>query len=205
MLNANKKSANVTLKDMATILGLSISTVSKALNNSPEISMATKDKVHEIAASLNYKPNIIASALRNKRSLILGVILPDLKDTFFLESLIGITEESSKNDYKIMVYQSCNDYKKEVAYTKLLSESNIIDGLIFSPIKGTITSKKVEHINSVVKKGLPIVYIKNNINFSSDIAPKDHADSKKDGFKTGQICVKKLLRKIENEHLNLSA
>ena len=60
-----------------------------AINNSSEISVATKDKVTEVATSLNYKPNIIASALRNKRSLILGVILPDLKDAFFLESLIS--------------------------------------------------------------------------------------------------------------------
>ena len=205
MFNSHKRSTNVTLKDMATIIGLSISTVSKALNNSSEISVATKDKVIEVATSLNYKPNIIATALRNKRSLILGVILPDLKDTFFLESLIGITEESSKNDYKIMVYQSCNDYKKEVAYTKLLSESNIIDGLIFSSIKETLTSKKVAHIHSLAKKGLPIVHIKNNIKFSANLAQKENASSEKDGFKTGQNCVKKLLRKIENEHLNLSA
>ncbi|MCH2193651.1 LacI family DNA-binding transcriptional regulator [Kordia sp.] len=190
---------------MATILELSVSTVSKALNDSPEISVATKEKVHQVAKSLNYKPNVIASALRNRRSLILGVILPDLKDTFFLESLIGITEESSKNDYKIMVYQSCNDYKKEIAYTKLLSESNIIDGLIFSSIKQTETSKKVAHIKSVTEKGLPVVYIKNNIKFSSGEVQKNNACSQKDGFKTGQNCVKKLLRKIENEQLNLSA
>jgi LacI family transcriptional regulator len=205
MFNSNKKSANVTLKDMAIILGLSISTISKALNNSSEISVATKDKVTEVATSLNYKPNIIASALRNKRSLILGVILPDLKDAFFLESLIGITEESSKNDYKIMVYQSCNDYKKEIAYTKLLSESNIIDGLIFSSIKETGTSKEVEDIHSLAKKGFPTVYIKNNIKFSASLVQKSDAASKKDGFKTGQNCVKKLLRKIKNEQLNLSA
>ncbi len=205
MFNSSEKPTNVTLKDMATILELSISTVSKALNDSPEISVATKNKVLEVAKSLNYKPNIIATALRNKRSLILGVILPDLKDTFFLESLIGITEESSKNDYKIMVYQSCNDYKKEVAYTKLLSESNIIDGLIFSSIKETVASKKVAHIQSVANRGLPVVYIKNNIKFSSGIIQKNDVASEKDGFKTGQNCVKKLLRKIENEQLNLSA
>jgi LacI family transcriptional regulator len=86
MFNSSKRSTNVTLKDMAIILELSISTVSKALNGSPEISDATKGKVNEVAKSLNYKPNIIATALRNKRSLILGVILPDLKDAFFLES-----------------------------------------------------------------------------------------------------------------------
>lgn len=205
MFNSGKKSTNVTLKDMAIILGLSISTISKALNDSPEISDATKNKVHEVAKSLNYKPNIIATALRNKRSLILGVILPDLKDAFFLESLIGITEESSKNDYKIMVYQSCNDYKKEIAYTKLLSESNIIDGLIFSSIKETVASKKIAHIQRVTNSGLPVVYIKNNIKFSSSLVQKNNSDSEKDGFKTGQNCVKKLLRKIENEQLNLSA
>lgn len=199
--------SDITIKKLAKILELSPSTISKALNDSPEISVATKEKVIKVANRHNYKPNFLASALRSKRSLILGVILPDLKDSFFLDSLNGITEESSKNDYKIMVYQSCNDYKKEVAHTNLLSESNIIDGLIFSSTKGTLISKNHEHINNITKKGLPIVYIERDtmLNSSSFFSSKRNDSSNKNGFETGQDCVKKLLRKIRNEHINLSA
>ena len=191
----SEKVANIKLKDIASLLGISISTVSKALNDYPDVKTSTKTRVLEVANSLNFKPNHMASALRNKRSYILGVVLPDLKDVFFLDSLIGITEESSKYDYKIMVYQTCNDYKKEIAYTKLLSECNIIDGLIFSSIDKTITETKRGHLKTVIKKGLPIVHIENRNNKTSN----------ENGFSTGQNCVRKLLGIIRNEHLHLSA
>ena len=189
------ENANIKLKDIAQLLGISVSTVSKALNDRPDVKTATKAKVIEVANSLNFKPNYIASALRSKRSYILGVVLPDLKDMFFLNSLIGITEESSKYDYKIMVYQTCNDYSKEIAYTKLLSECNIIDGLIFSPIEEVLTSSNREHLDSIAKKGLPVVHIEN----------KNNLTSTENGFITGQNCVRKLLNMIRNEHLHLSA
>ena len=189
------ENANIKLKDIAQLLGISVSTVSKALNDRPDVKTATKAKVIEVANSLNFKPNYIASALRSKRSYILGVVLPDLKDMFFLNSLIGITEESSKYDYKIMVYQTCNDYSKEIAYTKLLSECNIIDGLIFSPIEEVLTSAKREHLDSIAKKGLPVVHIEN----------KNNLTSTENGFITGQNCVRKLLNMIRNEQLHLSA
>jgi LacI family transcriptional regulator len=187
--------ANIKLKDIASLLGISISTVSKALNDRPDVKTATKAKVIEVAKSLNFKPNHIASALRSKRSYILGVVLPDLRDVFFLDSLIGITEESSKYDYKIMVYQTCNDYKKEIAYTKLLSECNIIDGLIFSSVEETLISTKREHLDTIIRKGLPIVHIENRNNITSS----------EDGFITGKDCVRKLLSIIRNEQLHLSA
>ncbi len=191
------RSNNITLKDIASLLNISISTVSKALNDSSDISEATKNKVLEIADSLNYKPNFYASALRNNRSLILGVLLPDLTDSFFLESLNGITEESLKNDYKVMVYQSCNDFKKEVAYAKLLSESNIIDGLIFSSTKKVIFSKKENHITSFINKGVPVTYINKQNRVSVNDTIKER------GYEIGQDCVKELLSKIN--HVNISA
>ncbi|MEP0262840.1 LacI family DNA-binding transcriptional regulator [Dokdonia sp.] len=189
------KANNITLKDLASILGVSISTVSKALSNSSQISKETKKKVKDIAKLLNYRPNIHASALRNNRhSLILGVILPDLKDSFFLDSLNGITEESYKNDYKIMVYQSCNDYNKEIEYSKLLFDSNIIDGLIFSSTQKVILSKAENHIKNFIKKGIPVIYI-NKQKKANDIY-------KERGFKIGQDSVKELLLKINHTHLS---
>ena len=190
---------SITLKDMASILHISISTVSKALNDSPEISNRTKNKVLETANSLNYKPNIHASALRNKRSFILGVILPDFRDEFFLDSLNGITEESSKNDYKIMVYQSCNDYNKEIEYSNLLSKSNIIDGLIFSSTKKVFLPKECKHLKNFINTGIPITYINKQKRISVNSCHHEK------GFEIGENAVKELLSKIEDNQLNLSA
>jgi hypothetical protein len=94
-----------------------------------------------------------------------------------------------------MVYQTCNDYKKEIAYTKLLSECNIIDGLIFSSVEEKLTSKKKEHLDSIFRKGLPIVQIENS----------NKKTSNENGFITGQNCVRKLLSIIRNQQLHLSA
>ncbi len=190
---------SVTLKDMASILNISVSTVSKALSDSPEISLSTKDKVLKTANSLNYKPNIHASALRNKRSFILGIILPDLKDNFFLESLNGITEESSKNDYKIMTYQSCDDHTKEIEYSNFLLKSNIIDGLIFSSTKSTQLSEDSSHLHGFIKKGIPIVYINKRKKTSVN------SYYLQNGFEIGKNSVRELLSKIKHMQLNLSA
>ena len=189
----------ITLKYIASVLNLSVSTVSKALSNSPEISVDTKNRIIKTANVLNYKPNIHASALKSKRSYIIGIILPDLKDNFFLDSLNGITEESSRNNYKIMVYQSCNDFNKEVKYSNLLSKSNIIDGLIFSSIKRTCIPEKCHHLKGFINDGIPIIYINKLQRASVNSCYYDR------GFETGVNSVKELLSKIDDNRLNLSA
>lgn len=190
---------SVTLKDVASILNISVSTVSKALSDSPEISDNTKRKVIQTANSLDYKPNIHASALRNNKSFILGVILPDLQEHFFLDCLNGITEESYKHDYKIMVYQTCNDYKKEIEYSNLLLNSNIIDGLIFSPIKKSVQLLEHDPLSAFKNKNVPITYLKKHHKISVNSCPKQV------GFKTGSNSVKELLSKIKNLDLDISA
>ena len=88
--------SSMTIKKLAKILGYSPSTISKALNDSHEISIATKKKIKKAANRHSYEPNFHASCLRSKKSLILGVILPDLKDTFFLCVLCGFLFHSRK-------------------------------------------------------------------------------------------------------------
>jgi DNA-binding LacI/PurR family transcriptional regulator len=193
------RTKSVTLKHIASILDISVSTVSKALSDSPEISTRTKALVNKTANTLNYRPNIHAAALRSNRSQILGVILPDLKDNFFLDALNGITEESSRNDYKIMVYQSCNDYNKEVEYSNLLSKSNIIDGLIFSSIKRIDGPKIYNPLVSFISNGIPITYINKQKKASVNSCYFEQ------GFAVGENSVKELLSKIRNIELNRSA
>jgi LacI family transcriptional regulator len=193
------KTASITLKYIASILDLSVLTVSKVLSNSSDLSTGTKNRVEKTANAFNYKPNMHASALKNKRSYILGVILPDLKDNFFLDLLNGITEESSRNDYKIMVYQSCNDYCKEVEYSNLLSKSNIIDGLIFSSTKRIFYPKECDHLEPFISGGIPIIYINKQKRVSVNSC---HYEK---GFEIGRNSVKALLSKIKDNPLNLSA
>lgn len=146
----------VTLKNIASKLGVSISTVSKALNDSYEISSDTKERIIAAAKVLNYKPNFYARNLKKRDKLIIGVILPSLKDEFYLNLLTGITEESYKHGHLIMAYPTENALEKEISYIRLLS-GDIIDGLIFSS-----NSKKEEntYLAKLLKEGmLPIELI----------------------------------------------
>ncbi|CAL2101990.1 Transcriptional regulator, LacI family [Tenacibaculum sp. 190130A14a] len=130
----------VTLKNIASKLGVSVSTVSKALNDSYEISNSTKKRIITAAKVLNYKPNFYAKSLKKREKLIIGVIVPSLKEEFYLNLVTGITEESYKQGHLIMVYQTGDTVEKEISYTRLLSR-DIIDGLIYSS-----NAKKEENI-----------------------------------------------------------
>ncbi|MGB0891061.1 MAG: LacI family DNA-binding transcriptional regulator [Flavobacteriaceae bacterium] len=187
--------SNTTLKSIALKLGVSVSTVSKALNDSHEISDKTKKKVTKIAKNLNYKPNFYAKNLKKKDNFVLGVILPDLSDDFFLNVLIGITEESSKMKHRIMVYQSCNDIQKEKNYTKLLSDY-IIDGLIFSPITSKNFLDKNKYLKQLLNNDLPIEIV------NKELMTIVNSKSKK-GVKVGQDIAKKLINRINHPPIQL--
>ena len=93
----------VTLKDIASKLGLSIMTVSRALNDHPDINDKTKQLVLKAAKELHYTPNIIARNLVRKRSNTLGILIYDLMDTFYIELLNGAEEVLRKNNYNILL------------------------------------------------------------------------------------------------------
>ena len=191
-------SYSVTLKEIALKSGVSISTVSKALNDSHEISSLTKERISKIAKSLNYKPNFFAKNLKKKENYIIGVILPDLKNDFFSNLLVGITEETSIKKHRIMVYHTCNNPEKEITYTKLLSE-DIIDGLIISPsLFPKRNAEDNKYLIRLSQKQMPIMVINkmvDNIIYSSK--------NQYNGIKLGKDLVNNLLNKIENYNLQL--
>lgn len=191
-------SYSVTLKEIALKSGVSISTVSKALNDSHEISSLTKERISKIAKSLNYKPNFFAKNLKKKENYIIGVILPDLKNDFFSNLLVGITEETSIKKHRIMVYHTCNNPEKEITYTKLLSE-DIIDGLIISPsLFPKRNAEDNKYLIRLSQKQMPIMVINimvDNIIYSSK--------NQSNGIKLGKDLVNNLLNKIENYNLQL--
>ncbi len=154
---------SVTLKDLANVLGLSTSTVSKALNNSTEISNKTKIRVKEIADIYDYRPNGSAYSLRSKRTRTLGIIVPELGNLLYANMLEGITYEATKQQYRVMVYTSSELYKKEADYVRLLSDGSV-DGWLICPALETLESKIFDHLFQIQKKGEALVVLDRTVN-----------------------------------------
>ena len=107
------KSTKLTIKDIAKALNISASTVSRALNNHPDISKATIKKVQDYAQKHNYIPNTLAMSLRTQKSNIIGVIVPELANHFFSSVLSGMEQEAEDEDYHVIVCQSSESFEKE--------------------------------------------------------------------------------------------
>ncbi|WP_339659671.1 LacI family DNA-binding transcriptional regulator [uncultured Polaribacter sp.] len=146
----------ITIKTIAKELGVSTSTVSKALKDSHEISSETKEKIQAYANLFNYKPNNLALQLRNQKTKVIGVILPKIVHHFFSTVIMGIEEGANKKGYNIMVCFSNESYKKEVETLKVLSNGSV-DGLIVSIANETLENKEFKHFTDLVSEEIPLV------------------------------------------------
>lgn len=144
----------ITIKDIARILNISVSTVSRALKNHPDISEATKKAVQDMARELNYRPNEIALSLKNRRSKIIGIMVPKLVHHFFSSVIEGVENVAYDNGYQVMIYHSDEIYEREVQLTQSFM-SYRLDGLIVSMSKVT---KDFSHFDKLAQLGVPIVY-----------------------------------------------
>ncbi|NER12838.1 LacI family DNA-binding transcriptional regulator [Leptobacterium flavescens] len=151
---------NITLKEIAYILGVSVSTVSKALKDSEEISKATREKVKKTAQRYNYRPNSVALNLKCNRSCTIGVIVPELSDLFFSDALDGIMEQSARKNYKVMIYPSKGSPLREMALIKMLTDGSI-DGLILYMSSETINTKAYDYVVDLMNRGFPVVLLEN--------------------------------------------
>ncbi|TWI83300.1 LacI family transcriptional regulator [Lacibacter cauensis] len=143
----------VTIKDIAKALGLSTSTISRALRDSHEISAETKQLVLECAEKLNYKPNPIALSLKEKRSRSIGVVVCEIANSFFSQVINGIESIAYDRGYNVIVSQSHESYDREVVDLQFLS-SRSVDGLIISLATETTD---LSHIKALHDRGMPIV------------------------------------------------
>ena len=146
----------ITLKHIARELDVSISTVSKALKNSHEISRDTKDKVQAFAKLYNYKPNNIAISLKNKRTKNIGVVIPDIVHHFFTTVFRGIEKYANKRGYNVIVCVSDESFDKEVINMEMLANGSI-DGFIMSLSAGTQKKADFNHLKEVTEQGIPLV------------------------------------------------
>jgi DNA-binding LacI/PurR family transcriptional regulator len=143
----------VTIKDIAKALGISTSTVSRALRDSYEISAETKELVLECAEKLNYKPNPIALMLKEKRSRSIGVVVCEIANNFFSQVINGIESVAYDKGYSVIITQSNESFEREMVNLHSLA-SRSVDGLIVSLSTET---NDLSLIDSLQKKGLPIV------------------------------------------------
>jgi len=149
-------SNKITLKQLATELNLSISTVSKALKNSYEINEKTIARVQSLAKKYNYRPNRMALSLKNNETKTIGVIIPNILNYFFSKVLLGIEEEANSKGYQIIICLSNNHYQKEVDSLQLLSDGSV-DGFILSIARETQVKQYNDHFIKIINEGYPIV------------------------------------------------
>jgi DNA-binding LacI/PurR family transcriptional regulator len=143
-----------TIKDIAQALHLSTSTVSRALRDSHEISAATRQRVVAYAAKLNYHPNPVALSLKEKKSRSIAVIVPEIANSFFSQTIDGIESVANEHGYTVIISQSHESFGKEVKTLQYLA-SRSIDGLLMS-VSGT--TKDFTHIKALHQHGFPIVF-----------------------------------------------
>ncbi|MGG8496359.1 LacI family DNA-binding transcriptional regulator [Tenacibaculum sp. TC6] len=146
----------LTIKDIAKHLKVSISTVSKALNDSYEISETTKKKIRDYAKENNYHPNVTAVSLKNKKTKTIGIIIPNMLNYFLAQVFKGIEKVASQKGYKIISCISNESYEKEVETIRMLSNGSI-DGFILSLAEETILKKEFSHFQDTIDSGIPIV------------------------------------------------
>jgi LacI family transcriptional regulator len=144
---------DITLKEIAIKLGISITTVSKALKNYPDVSQKTKSAVIELAQKLHYTPNSFAVNLRTKESKTIGLIIPEVMHHFFSNIINAIIDEAEKNGYLVIILQSNESLALEKKQVELLINKRV-DGILMSLSN---ESNNDEHIKQIVDRNIPFV------------------------------------------------
>ena len=146
---------SVSLNKVAEEAGVSIATVSRVINDSPGVNPEKRMKVQQVIKELKYTPNRVAKRLRNRNASgnLLGALIPDIQNPFYMEVLRGIEDVAYENKYALIMCNFSQDEKKEKLYLDIL-QSESIDGLIAAP-----TNEHDQEVISLVKTGLPIVCV----------------------------------------------
>lgn len=147
----------ITMKDIARELGVSVATVSRALKDSPRISIEQRERIRKFAREHDFVPNVIAESLRNSRikpQKVIGVIIPQFEHFYFSSILSGIEQEASSHGYNILVAQSDERYDREVRICKSFYENKVC-GIIVSQAKDT---HKYDHFQWLLDNHVPLVF-----------------------------------------------
>jgi DNA-binding LacI/PurR family transcriptional regulator len=176
------KSKAPTLKDIAQQLGISISTVSRALRGMPEVNAETREAVMKLSQEVDYEPNMLATSLLKRQSNLIGVVVPNM-DYFFSTAVKGMDEAALEAGYTVVVCQSNESYGREVANVQRLLQSHV-DGFIVSLSSET---QNTDHFKRIVNKNIPLVF------FDRDCSDIDTPKVLLDNYEGAYQAVKHLL------------
>ncbi|BCN32674.1 LacI family DNA-binding transcriptional regulator [Anaeromicropila herbilytica] len=143
-----------TLKDVAAKSGVTVTTVSRVLNNRGYISEETREKVYKAMKELNYQPNEIARSLSKQKSNILGVIVPHIEHPYFAKLIEYLERAASKQNYRIMLCNSHSEFEKEIDYLEMF-QSNRVAGIM-------LCSSNVD-IGKFISLNIPVVSYERNV------------------------------------------
>jgi len=144
----------VTIKEIASRLNISPSTVSRALHNHKSIGLRTKATVQQLAKELDYEPNQTAIFFQQRKTFTIGVILPELSEAFFSSAISGIEDLANINNYTVLMGQSHDDADREKKLADTM-KNHRVDGLIVSIAKNTAS---YEHFEALKKYDIPVVF-----------------------------------------------
>ena len=146
----------LTLKQIARELDVSVSTVSKALRDSVEISEETRQKIKAFAKLYNYKPNNIALSLKNRKTRTIGIVLPEIVHDFFATVITGAEQVANERGYNVIICLSNNSFAREVMNMEILANGST-DGFILSVAKETQQKGDYHHLKEAISQGMPVV------------------------------------------------
>jgi len=149
----------MTIKDLATFLNVSPSTVSRALNNHPDISLEVRQRVQQLAEELQFKPNSFAANFRKKRSKLIAVVLPKIYRSFIPDVIEGITKKLKQNNYQTLILLTEDQLENEIAAIQQCCDMRV-DGILLSLSNQT---KNLDHLTSCKSLGIPLVLFDNTL------------------------------------------
>jgi len=143
-----------TIKEIASRLNVSVSTVSRALHDHPSIGLRTKTQIQKLASELNYEPNQAAISFKRGKTFTLGIILPNLREEYFSMAINGIEDVATQNNYTVLIGQSHDDTEREQKIVESMRKHRV-DGIVVSLAK---TTKTYEHFEQLKKSNIPVVF-----------------------------------------------
>jgi LacI family transcriptional regulator len=180
----------VTIKNIADKLNLSVSTISRALNDHPDIHKQTKNLVNKIAEELGYRPNIIAKNLKTMKSNQIGVIVPEIRHDFFSNAISGIEEVAYQKGYTVIIAQSNEQEEREIINLNSMYLHRV-SGILVS-ISQTTTSSI--HFKRLIDKGVRMVFFDR---VCTDLnVPRVHIDDLESSFVVVNYLIEKGYKKI---------
>lgn len=181
---------NLNLKKLAQELGLAVSTVSRALRDSHEISADTKQRVKELATKWGFQPNPHASSLRQSKSKTIAVIIPEIENNFFSQVMNSVEKVAEQKHYHVLIYLSHEDYNREKEILNILRNGRV-DGVLISVAN---TTSSFDHLLAYREMGIPIVCF-DRIPENLDL-PRVTTDDTSAAFKATEHLVQKGAKRI---------